>query len=293
MSLIAEILRIGLQITNAKTWAAKSIYHPKRNAQALAPEKFNKSLTIKSADLNDFHLLQIHPPKPNQQHIFFLHGGAYTLEPLPAHRTILEIFTLEFGFTVHFLFYPLAPEYTFVVTHQTILLAYQKIVEEFPNDKIHLFGDSAGGGLALAFLQTLSKKEHLPMPAKTALISPWVDLSLTNVSITSYEKKDPILSVPALQFAAQQFAGNTHLNNPHLSPIFGAKENLGQLLLLYGTNELFYPDLKQLQNELEAAEGTYPEIYIGPKMLHDWILLPIPEAKITIKKIGHWLLQTD
>ncbi|HYE67467.1 MAG TPA: alpha/beta hydrolase [Anaerovoracaceae bacterium] len=293
MSLLSEILRIGLQIGKAKKLAARSIYRPQRNTNALHPSKFDKKLIVESIAIDGFMLLRIQSKKPTHHHLFFLHGGAYVLEPLAAHRRVVEQLAVEYGFTVHFLLYPLAPEHQFENTYRIVWQAYHKIVQDNPNAAIHLLGDSAGGGLALAFLQTLSQQNELPMPTKTALVSPWVDITLANGSIPSYEKKDPILSIPALKFAAKSYAGGGDLKNPLLSPMYGPKGNLGELLLLFGTHELFYPDLKQLQGELEAAGGTRLDTYIGEKMVHDWIVLPIPEAKIAVNLIAHWLLKPE
>lgn len=293
MSIASDILRHTLYITNAKKWAAKSIYTPSRNTGALHPGKFSKNLSVQVADVDGFSLLQVHPANPNGQHIFFLHGGAYVLEPLPAHRAMIERLASGFGFTVHFLRYPLAPEYDFKTTHRVVNHAYQKILQQYPGAPIHLLGDSAGGGLALAFLQTLVQQNILPMPHKTVLLSPWVNLHLDNASTAAPEIKDPILSVPALRHAAARYAGHADFKNPLLSPAYGSKKNLGNLLLLFGTHELFYADLMQLKTELELAQGTVLQTYVGKKMLHDWALLPIPEARTAINHTARWLLGTD
>ena len=223
MSLRADILTAILLLTKAKKIAEKSIYKPQRKTRSLAPEKFNKRFTVNTSSIDGFDLLSVSPPNAKKLHIFFLHGGAYVLEPLAAHRSIIEQLAMKTGATVHFLFYPLAPENTFELTHEIVTRAYHTVVADYPEEEFCLFGDSAGGGLALSFLQTLSQQSILPMPIKTVLVSPWVDLSLSNPSIEAFQSKDPILSVRALQFAAKHFAGNNDLKNPVVYPLFSSK----------------------------------------------------------------------
>ena len=75
--------------------------------------------------------------------------------------------------------YPLSPEYTAVDVRIILMEAYERLVREYPEDMFFLFGDSSGGGLALAFLQELRDRGWLSMPARTAMVSPWLDISLT------------------------------------------------------------------------------------------------------------------
>ena len=57
---------------------------------------------------------------------------------------------------------------------------------------ISLIGDSAGGGLVMALLQTLSE-EKIDFPSSAILISPWTDLTLSGDSIKTRADRDPML----------------------------------------------------------------------------------------------------
>lgn len=54
-------------------------------------------------------------------------------------------------------------------------------------------GDSAGGGLALGLALAL-KTENITQPKDIILLSPWLDVTLSNEDIPKYESSDPILS---------------------------------------------------------------------------------------------------
>ena len=53
--------------------------------------------------------------------------------------------------------------------------------------------------------------------------------------------------------------------------------------------ELFHPDCRDLADAFERAEGTEVECVVGERMIHDWILMPVPEAGAAIDRIGAFL----
>ena len=150
--------------------------------------------------------------------------------------------------------------------------AYREITIKNYGDEFYLFGDSAGGGLALAVLQILRDEKIIPFPKKTVLMSPWVDLTMSNPKIGEAAERDPLLTMDCLYHAAERYIGNGDAKNPVLSPIFGRMDNLGKIFLLTGTHEILNPDCRKLKTKMMAAYGTELEFYEGEKMVHDWIL---------------------
>ena len=57
----------------------------------------------------------------------------------------------------------LAPENTVDKAHKVVMDAYRQITSKYKHDEFYLFGDSSGGGLALAFLQILKNKKDFPI----------------------------------------------------------------------------------------------------------------------------------
>ena len=202
----------------------------------------------------------------------FLHGGGYVAEATASHRRIIEELVKMYGLKVTFIDYPLAPEHTYEKTHKIVMKAYREITIKNYGDEFYLFGDSAGGGLALAVLQILRDEKMIPFPKKTVLMSPWVDLTMSNPKIGEAAERDPLLTMDCLYHAAERYIGNGDVKNPVLSPIFGRMDNLGKIFLLTGTHEILNPDCRKLKTKLMAAYGTELEFYEGEKMVHDWIL---------------------
>lgn len=148
----------------------------------------------RDGDIDGFHLLLVDGRADNKRHVFFLHGGAYVAEASAGHSRIVKHLVRDFGLHVTFIDYPLAPEYTATTTHRVVLNAYEEVAIRYPDHEFGLFGDSAGGGLALALLQVLRDAGAQHRPIRTALVSPWVDLTLSNPDSAALQRKDFILS---------------------------------------------------------------------------------------------------
>jgi acetyl esterase/lipase len=80
-------------------------------------------------------------------------------------------------------------------------------------DHVLFAGDSAGGGLALAFAQSLATLD-LPQPVKLVFFAPWLDITLANPAIPDVERHDPWLSSAGLGVAGRTWAGTTDLDDP-------------------------------------------------------------------------------
>jgi len=223
--------------------------------------------------------MQIRESKP-RLHIIFLHGGAYVQEAFPAHWKLMRIFIEKLNCRLTFIDYPLAPKYQYKQTFAMLEQTYGKLTNDYAQDDFIFVGDSAGGGLALAFLQKL-KNESGIMPKKTVLFSPWLDLSMANPLAKEVEHTDLLLTVDGLIRDGKLYAGGDDVLLPLLSPINGSFDGLGDVAVFFGTHELFLPDCLLLKEKVKNSDSRFK--FIGyPEMQHDFVLFPIPEAKKAI-----------
>ncbi len=211
------------------------------------------------------------------------------MEAMPPHRKAIEHWIRHHGLTVTFADYPLAPEHTCVQTLAATLAAYQQLTARYPHDAWTVFGDSAGGGLALALQQQLRHLQAPLMPQRLVLMSPWVDVGMHDPRALQSERLDPLLRVAGMKAIGRLYAGERPVTDPICSPLFGDMNGLGEVLLLAGTHEVLLPDCQNLKAKLEAADGTRVEWVLGRGMLHDWIMLPVPEAQQTLDQIARFV----
>ncbi len=222
-------------------------------------------------------------------HILFLHGGAYVREASPLHWRFMSEFIEKLKCKLTFIDYPLAPKSNYKETREMLQKSYDKLLRMYPNDKFILMGDSAGGGLALAFLQKL-KNENGRMPDKTVLFSPWLDISMSNPQIKAVERLDLLLSLEDLIEEGESYADGDDISLPFLSPIYGTLDGLGDVAVFYGTYEVLLPDCLLLKEKARISFDSRFVFFEFPGMQHDFILFPIPEAEKAIKEACEFIL---
>lgn len=291
MSLLSDIAVPIAKLVNMKKYKEKDFLNPRRDTDFLNKKNFDKSFITDERFIDEYQVLTVFSKESSKRHVVFLHGGAYVMRAVRAHKNIIEKLVKKYHLKVTFIDYPLAPENTVDKAHNIVMKAYKEITDDYRNDEFYLFGDSSGGGLALAFLQKLKEEQGLCFPKKTVLMSPWTDVSMTNEEIAEFEEKDPILPLSGLIVTGRQFAGELDVKNPMISPIYGNMDNLGEIFLIFGTNEILYPDCLKLSDMLEVSVGTSVEIKIGENLCHDWILAPLKESEETIDEIGKFFLK--
>ena len=278
MSVQAKIITFFLGIINAKRMVEKSFHNPARSTKALTPKHLKAKFNVTEFQVMNKSVVSLQPKfNVEDTHVLFFHGGAYLLEGSAMHWKIVETIVSATNCKVSYIDYPLAPENTYKQTFEMVQQSFDSLINIFPNDRFMLMGDSAGGGLALAFAQKLAKEKASVQACKLILFSPWLDLSMQNPEIPEQISKDKLLPLQGLIDAGKRYAGGEEdINNYLLSPINGNLNSLGETVVFYGSDELFYPDCKLLAEKVKNARNF--SFYEFPEMQHDWVIYPIPEA---------------
>lgn len=204
--------------------------------------------------------------------VIYLHGGAYVNEIQPAHWKLVCAVADATRRPVHVPLYGLAPQHH---AEEAIDFVGQVISQATQDGPTYLAGDSSGAGLALAAAQATIGAGSTP-PLGLTLISPWLDIALTNPAIPSLAKRDPWLAVPGLRECGRVWAGHLPADDYRVSPIFGALHNLPPIDLYIGDRDIFVADCRQLRASVGVGRITYHE---QPGAIHIYPLLPVPEAK--------------
>lgn len=291
MSMKTEMARFTAGLKKADKKMALELEQPPRGTGALTQEQFTKKVRAKTWNIDGFPGVTINGSYSKTVHILMLPGGAYTLEPSERYREMAECFAIEKQVKVTIPSCPLAPEYTALDVHRYLVRVYSWLTAEYPEDEFFLFGDFSGGGLALSFLQELRDMGNLPMPVRTAVVSPWLDIALNNPKIKIMKKTDPILPVEALKEAGARYCGPLEPDHPFVSPLYGNWDQLGQILIFSGTDEILTPDCELLAEKAGKFKGTKIIYKKGAKMIHNWILIPSKETDATLELIFAFFLE--
>lgn len=208
--------------------------------------------------------------------LIYFHGGSYVDPPLIFHWRFLQQLVREADVTVYLPIYGRAPQHHCARTVGHMQDVVCELANEWGNENVVFMGDSAGGGLALAVSESLAENS-LPQPKMLVLLSPWLDVDMTNDYAES-ESNDPILTVEELRYYGQTYRHSLPQGHYMASPLFGLSDKLPKIYVFVGDSEVFLPDCLEL--ERKAGEvGADITLYRYPEMWHVFLLYPTPEAK--------------
>lgn len=217
--------------------------------------------------------------------VLYLHGGSYVATFTRQHWNFLAKLAEATKSIIIAPDYPLAPEYRWADAYRMLFALWERLgAYSLPLSSLVLMGDSAGGGLALGFVQAL-RDAHLPMPASLVMLSPWLDVTMENPQIERLDEVDPFLSIEALRKAGMAWAGGSNPRRMEISPIYGHFEGLPPMSLFIGTKDILLADCRRFR-DICLLTNTRLDYYEYEQMLHVWMLMPIRESKQAIEQIA-------
>jgi acetyl esterase/lipase len=207
--------------------------------------------------------------------IVYIHGGSYVNTIAKQHWTFITKLAERLGAGVIVPDYLLAPEHTWRESFPG-MVDLARCAADDARPGCTLIGDSSGGGYTLAVAQQLSAAGIAPLPL--VLISPFVDLTLTDPRSRAIDPADPWHSIEGLREAGRLWAGGDDLKRPEVSPLFGNFVGLGPLLVFSSTRDVLNPQSHDLV-EKARSDGVSVEFIEEIGLIHAYPLLPIPEAQ--------------
>jgi monoterpene epsilon-lactone hydrolase len=221
---------------------------------------------------------------PAGRHVVYFHGGGFVNEITLWHWLFLTRLVRAAGCTVTVPMYELVPR----ARARESVSAALAIVRALAAERPVLMGDSAGANLALAAAQA-ARDAGVPAAGEVVLLSPWVDLTLSNPEIPAVAPLDPMLGAEALAEAGRRYAGDDDPGRPPASPLHGDLSGLGRLTILTSTHDILHPDARRLRDLAGAARGTTVSWFEEPDVVHDWMMLPMPEAGAAVARLAELL----
>lgn len=248
-----------------------------------------EGLTVTETNEDGMPVYDLTPADPSGQYVVAIHGGGYVEQPSDFHWLAYAEMAHQTGATVVVPIYPLAPEGTAgTVEPEMASLISSEIAAEGPSH-VSVYGDSAGGGMALSAVQLLVS-EGKPVPESMVLDSPTLDLTMSNPNISLID--DPILNLADGDKDSLLWAGDLPLTNPLVSPIDGSLEGLPSTYVYSGSDELLAPDVLVLEKDAIAQDAPISFILRSGEM-HDWALTPLLDGAQVQPQIYQELGLTD
>ncbi len=279
------IRRIMSEQFDARKSVAEIRAYVAKNGRPLTLARGTK---IQAATVANLPAYWIDAPGVNPEHvILYLHGGGFIMGFSPFDETMLSRLSRDAGARILALDYRLAPEHPFPAPVDDTVAAYQWLLQQgVPPQNIVIGGDSSGGNLALSGM-IMTRDSGDPLPAGIFCFSPGTDMTLSGPSFESRAKRDPVLSLPFLEYARPFYTGDADLRAPLLSPIFADLHGLPPMMIHVGDDEILLSDAEELATKARAS-GVAVDLVVWPHMWHVFeIFAPfLPEARRAVAATG-------
>ena len=232
-------------------------------------------LKVTRSEYDDMPVWTIQTAHPTGAYVVAIHGGGYVVQPTLMHWLNYADIARSTGTTVVVPVFPLASQATAAVVVPALTDFVSSVIDEQGAENVSIYGDSAGGGLAISLAQLLVQR-GAPRPRQMVLLSPWLDVSMTNPAIVTID--DPLLSVSSLKRSGALWAGGLDTTDPSISPIYGSLLGLPPTTIYSGSRDLLSPDVLRLQ-DMAIAQNAPISFVLRSGEIHDWPIIPLlPDA---------------
>lgn len=226
-----------------------------------------KGVRVEKINLNNISAEISTPRKMSSENIImYIHGGGFVSGSPKATRAYCSMLAKYSGCRVISIAYSLAPEYTWPAPVDDCYAAYLGIRKMYPNAKIALTGESAGGNLVLATTIRLLNNQQTP-PACLVPHSPVCDFSLA-LKRDYYKNYDITVSEIGLKSIGKVYCPDADTENPELSPIYYKHfELFPPTVITSDSRETLRADADALYQKLESA-GVACDLYQYDNTFH-------------------------
>lgn len=219
--------------------------------------------------------------------ILYFHGGGYVFGSPRTHRAMLASLSQLTGLPACLPDYRKAPEHPFPAAAEDALAAYRAL-QGHPRGVI-LGGDSAGGGLALALLHEILRRD-LPKPLGCFLFSPLTDLTFSGESVHTNAAADVMLPASRSGEMVERYLSGHPPDTPLASPLFGEFTGAPPVWVTVGDTEILLDDSRRMADRLRA-QGVDVTDTVEHDLPHVWPLFhnTLPEARATLAALAGWI----
>lgn len=256
------------------------------DAAPFPPPELAERYTVTNRLYDHRPAFRLTPEAPRMRLLYF-HGGAYYNDFAPAHWKLIDRLIRELNAEVVTPDYPLTPLFGHKDVFSMVTQVYRDCLKDLPEGGLVVAGDSAGGGIALALTQW-ALLEGLPLPRRLALLSPWLDVTMSDPAIAELDLVDPFLEPESGKQIGRWYCQGADPHFYQVSPLYGPMEGLPPVIVFTGTRDILHADACRLAERMAQA-GLSCELHRAEGMIHTWMLFHIQEAQKPLARLIEFL----
>jgi acetyl esterase/lipase len=219
--------------------------------------------------------------------LIYLHGGGYALGSAKGYRGLVAHLATAASMTAIIPDYSRVPEARYPIALEEMVAVYTRLLKDGLDPKTTVVaGDSAGGGLTLAFAMAL-RDRGIAAPAALGLICPWADLAI------DIEGKRPVLRDPLILPSmtaewAPRYAGTLDPRWPGISPVYGDMTGLPPIVMHTAGDDPISVDADKIEAAVADTGSGILDHRRFENLWHDFHLQVsvLPEAREAVADLG-------
>lgn len=243
--------------------------------------------------LQDQKVIELTPKKKtSENHILYIHGGAYIHELVSAHWSIITQLVKHAKATITVPIYALAPKNDHTKATRMMDALYDQIIAGREGNKTFVVGDSAGGNFTLSLALRRRDAGKL-LPDGLILYSPWLDFELKSEGIRDIEPKDVMLGVEGIRVCGEWWAGSDDPASPYFSVINADTKGLPPVAIFQGDLDLLVVDSRRFA-DLCRSGGVQTDYIEYPGGFHVFMGATFtPEARDVFRRTKSFMDRAD
>lgn len=276
ISTFAEWYLLRYKKHNTKKVVLDKLLDVEKNGETeyVMPKRYQK-LDVSVQKFSDMKVYYLNAHTTSSKVVFYLHGGGYANNVVSHHFRLFKSLIKKTDALIILPIYYKIPKHYYEDCYDVLVHYYKSL--DLTNKEVVMMGDSSGGGLACGLVQRLAK-ENVKIPAKTILISPWLDISMKDKDVIENEKNDPRNKIENVLIWSKYWARELDYQDPKVSPLFGEVNMFKDVYIFVGTKDMLLSDSSRFYDKLQK-NNISSTLVVKKNLNHDYPIYPSREGK--------------
>jgi acetyl esterase/lipase len=224
---------------------------------------------------------------PEDHVILAVHGGGGASGSIYTHRKLFGHLAKAAGARAMLTEYRQAP---YPAPLEDTITAYRWLLGQGADARhIAVAGDSLGAGLSIS---AMLRAPELGLPAAAALMlmSPWVDMTVSNQTFETNRETEAFFSKEVVGALAALYLGGADPKDPLASPLYADLSGLPPTYIQVGGDETLLGESLQFDENARQA-GVDVQVEVFPGQLHTFQMAAgySPVSDDAIRKLAEWV----
>jgi acetyl esterase/lipase len=224
---------------------------------------------------------------PEDHVILAVHGGGGASGSIYTHRKLFGHLAKAAGARALLTEYRQAP---YPAPLEDTITAYRWLLGQGADARhIAVAGDSLGAGLSISAMLR-APELGLPTAAALMLMSPWVDMTVSNQTFETNRETEAFFSKEVVGALAALYLGGADSKDPLASPLYADLSGLPPTYIQVGGDETLLGESLQFDENARQA-GVDVQVEVFPGQLHTFQMAAgySPVSDDAIRKLAEWV----